>query len=476
MKKRNDLMNKIKELSDENFGVFVRKLSIKNTEVFILYIPELTDRGLLSDHIIKPILQYGKEQTLTIDKILDSVIYVDDISSDDDENKMIDYLLEGKSIVILSKENKYIVANTTKVEQRKVQSPEVETTLRGPKDAFTENLDTNLSLIRYRIKDPSLRIDKIVVGKRTKTNTAVVYIKDIANPKYVEEVKKRIQNISVDGILESGYIQKFILNNSFDFFPQTGIIERSDTACANLLEGKICIVVEGSNLGLVVPKTFIEFLDVAENHYDNLYLSMFAKILTVLALSISLVVSSLYIAVVGFHTDILPPQYILSLAIARRTVPFNAIIEALVMEFISEILREASIRLPKQVGPAIGIVGAIVIGQAAVAAGLVSPLLVIIVSLSMMCSFIAADYTIISPIRILKFLLIFITGIFGLFGFVMGITVIVINLCAQTSFGIPYFAPVAPFHLKDIINYILSDITLEKMRPKFLHTKDKTRQ
>ncbi|QEK13541.1 spore germination protein [Crassaminicella thermophila] len=469
-------MNKIKELSDENFGVFVRKLSIKNTEVFILYIPELTDRGLLSDHIIKPILQYGKEQTLTIDKILDSVIYVDDISSDDDENKMIDYLLEGKSIVILSKENKYIVANTTKVEQRKVQSPEVETTLRGPKDAFTENLDTNLSLIRYRIKDPSLRIDKIVVGKRTKTNTAVVYIKDIANPKYVEEVKKRIQNISVDGILESGYIQKFILNNSFDFFPQTGIIERSDTACANLLEGKICIVVEGSNLGLVVPKTFIEFLDVAENHYDNLYLSMFAKILTVLALSISLVVSSLYIAVVGFHTDILPPQYILSLAIARRTVPFNAIIEALVMEFISEILREASIRLPKQVGPAIGIVGAIVIGQAAVAAGLVSPLLVIIVSLSMMCSFIAADYTIISPIRILKFLLIFITGIFGLFGFVMGITVIVINLCAQTSFGIPYFAPVAPFHLKDIINYILSDITLEKMRPKFLHTKDKTRQ
>ncbi|QXM07394.1 spore germination protein [Crassaminicella indica] len=470
------MINKIKELREENFGVSVRKLSIFNEEVFILYIPELTDRGVLSDNIIKPILQYGKEQMLTIDKILLSIVYLDDIFSDDDEEKIVEYILEGKSIIILLKEAKYIVANTLKVEQRKVQTPEIETTLRGPKDAFTENLDTNLSLVRYRIKDPSLRIDKSIIGKRTKTNTAVIYIKDIANPKYVNEVKKRIQKISVDGILESGYVQKFLLNNTFDLFPQAGIVERSDTACANLLEGKICILVEGSSLGLIVPKTFIEFLDTGEDHYNNLYLAIFSKILTALALCITLTVSALYIAVVSFHTDILPPQYILSLAIARKTVPFNALIETLVMEFIAEILREASIRLPQQIGPAIGIVGAIVIGQAAVAAGLVSPLLVIIVSLSMMCSFVAADYTIISSIRILKFFLIFITGIFGLFGFVMGFTVIMINLCAQTSFGVPYSAPLAPFHFKDIINYIFSDITLAKMRPKFLHTKDKTRQ
>jgi hypothetical protein len=205
-------------------------------------------------------------------------------------------------------------------------------------------------------------------------------------------------------------------------------------------------------------------------------MAVFSKMLRSLAFGISLTLSSLYVAVVSFHPDILPPQYILALATSRATVPFNALVEAVLMEFVTEILREASIRLPKQVGAAISIVGAIVIGQAAVAAGLFSPLMVIIVSLSMMCSFVVGDYTIMNPIRILKFMLIFITGVFGLFGFIMGFTLIIINLCSLTSFGIPYFSPIAPFNFQDMKQYILGDINLGKKRPKFLNTKDKTRQ
>ncbi|CAH2214856.1 spore germination protein [Tepidibacter aestuarii] len=476
MIKKNKFVDKMKEFNDSDIGISTRKLSIMDIEVFILYIQQITDKDRLSNDIIKPILQNGRNEILSIDKIANSVIYIDDISTDDDENKMLDYLLGGKSVIFISNEEKYIIANTIKIEKRGIEPPVIDTTLRGSKDSFTENFNDNMSLIRYRIKDKTLRIDHFTIGKRTKTNVALIYMKDIANKKHVSEAKKKLEAIDIDGVLESGYIQKFILNDAFNLFPQVGIVERSDTACANILEGKLIIIVEGSNLALVMPKTLIEFLDVGEDHYDNIYLGMFSKSLRIIALLISLTLSSLYVAVVSFHPDILPPQYILAIASSRVTVPFNAFIEATLMEFVAEILREASIRLPKQIGPAIGIVGAIVIGQAAVAAGLVSPLMVIMVALSIMCSFVAPDYTIMNPIRILKFFMILITGIFGLFGFVMGFTLIAINLCSITTFGVPYVAPMSPFNFTDLKNYILSDITLAKKRPKYLNTHDKTRQ
>lgn len=473
----NKFMNKIEEFrKQEGLEINIRKLTIHETDIYILFIMHIIDRQRLSDDIITPILRYRKNTDITIDKIASSIIYMDDISMDDNENKILNHILNGRSVIVIPNANKYIVTNTKKIAKRTPDSPEIENTIRGPKDAFTENFYCNLSLIRYRIKDPKLRIDRFTIGRRTKTNVAAVYIADIANPKYVNEIKKILSSIDIDGIVESGYIQKFLLNNVFDLFPQSGIISRSDKASTSILEGKICIVVEGSNFVLSAPKTFIEFFDSGDDHYDNMYLGIFSKALRILSFTLTLTLSPLYVAIVAFHSDILPELYILSLATSRATVPFNALLEAILMEGIAEILREASIRLPKQIGPAIGIVGTIVIGQAAVAAGLVSPLMVIIASLSAMCSFVAPDYTIMNPVRILKFLLIFITGIFGLFGFVMGMTVIVINIISHNSLGVPYFAPIAPFNFRDLKNFIFSDVKLDKKRPHFLHTRDKTRQ
>jgi len=480
MKKLNEsnkFINKIEEFSEqEGLEINIRKLNVNETDIYILFIMHIIDRQRLSDDIIQPILKYGRRIDITIDSIANSIIYMDDISIDDNENNILNHILNGRSVIIIPNADKYIVTNTKKVAKRTPDSPEIENTVRGPKDAFTENFYSNLSLIRYRIKDPNLRIDKFTIGRRTKTNVAALYISDIANPKYVNEIKKRLGSIDVDGIVESGQIQRFLLNNVFDLFPQTGIISRSDKASASILEGKVCILVEGSNFVLSAPRTFIEFFDSGDDHYDNMYLGIFSKFLRILSFTLTLTLSSLYVAVVAFHSDILPELYILSLATSRATVPFNALLEAILMEGIAEILREASIRLPKQIGPAIGIVGTIVIGQAAVAAGLVSPLMVIIASLSTMCSFVAPDYTIMNPIRILKFLLIFITGILGLFGFVMGMTVIMINIISHNSLGVPYFAPIAPFNFKDLKNFIFSNVTLSKERPDFLHTHDKTRQ
>ncbi len=474
--KTNEFMEKIEEIEKQDYGINIRKLNVCGIDIYILFILHIINRNRFSSDIVRPLLRYRSNEPITIDRISSSVIYMDDITLDDDADNIIDYVLNGRSVIIVPYEEKYLVTNTKKVAKRDPDSPEIENTLRGPKDGFTENFYSNLSLIRYRVKDINLKIDKLTIGKRTKTNVAVIYIKDITNTKFVKEIKKKLNAIDIDGIMESGYIQKFLLNHSYDLFPQCGVVSRSDKASASILEGKVCILIEGSNLALATPKTFVEFFDSGDDHYDSMYLALFSKLLRMFSFFISLSLSALYVAAVAFHSDILPEGYILALASARASVPFNALLEAILMEGISEILREASIRLPKQIGPAIGIVGTIVIGQAAVSAGLVSPLMVIIVSLSTMCSFVAPDYTIMNPIRILKFLLIFATGIYGLFGFVMGMNVIAVNILSHNSLGVPYLAPLAPLNLRDLLNFFLSDETLSKERPQILRTKDKRKQ
>ena len=474
--KNDNYLKKIQELSQTNLGISIRKLKVGSIDIYILNIAQISDKDSISNNIIKPLLQYSKNEPLTIETIANSIIYINAISMDNNENMIIDYILKGNTLIFIPSEDQYIIADTLQAAKREIQTPELEGTLRGPKDCFTENFDSNLSLIRYRIKDPELRLDIFQIGKRTKTSVAVVYINNIANSEYVNEITKRLQSINIDGIIDTGYIQKFLRNSPFDLFPEMGIIERSDLACITLLEGKICIVTEGSNLVLSAPKVFVGFFNSSEDAFDNIYFGMFNKFIRIVALMISLTLSALYVAVVAFHSDILPVSYIMILASSRGAVPFNSVLEASLMEFVSEILREASVRLPKRIGSAIGIVGTIVIGQAAVSAGLVSPLMVIIVSLSTMCSFVAADFTIMNPIRVLKFLLIFITGFMGLFGFVIGITFILVNILSTSSFGVPYGVPLSPLNLKDLKSYLLSDVVLSKKRPRFLRTNNKNKQ
>ncbi|MDP4177666.1 MAG: spore germination protein [Bacillota bacterium] len=465
----------IESIKNNITGISVRKLTIKNKGIYILFITHITNRDSLSENIIKPLLQYNGSQTLTAESIINSVIYIDDVFYAEDENKITDYILEGKSIIIISESSKYIVVNTSKSEKRNIQSPEVEASIKSPRDAFNENLDSNLSLIRHRIKDSSLKLDYHVVGVRTKTSVVLVYLEDVANSKYVAAIQKRINEINVDGILESGYILKWLSNKDASLFPQIGVSERSDSACANILEGRICILVDGSNLALIAPKNFIGFLDSGEDHYDNNYVGKFVKFLRFLCLILSLTLSALYVTIVAYQPEIMPAQYILALASSRIQVPINAVTEAVMMEVMMELLREANLRLPQQIGSSISIVGTIVIGQAAVYAGIVSPLMVIIVALSSMASFAVGDYSVINPIRLLKFFMIFISAIFGLYGFVMGLTIVVIKIISVTSFGIPYTAPLVPFNFKDLKNFFSSNIFTNKERPDFLKPKDKNR-
>ncbi len=464
----------LEDLGESDRDIRVRKLAVHGTDIYILFIAQLTDKMRLAEEVIKPVLSFNKK--VSAELLVDSVLYNEEIYTDTDEEGILDYVLSGKSVLLVEGESTYLIINTYKVQSRSVEMPELETTLRGSRDAFNENLETNLSLVRYRVRDEALSIDKFVVGRRTKTNIAVLHLKGVANEKFVNEIASKLKEIDIDGAIDSGYIQKLISEGGSTLFPQLGIVERSDLACDNLLEGKVLILVDGNNLGLIAPKVFAEYFDSGDDHYSSPHLSVFSKIIRMAALFFALCLSSLYVAIIAFNADIIPVTYIVTIASARASVPFNAVVEAFLMEFTAEIMKEASIRLPKQIGPAIGIVGTIVIGQAAVSAGLVSPLMVIIVALGTMSSFVAPDFTIMSPIRILKFFVLLLTGMFGVFGFAISIMFIFVHLVSLESFGVPYLVPATPLRLKDIWDYFVSDIIMDKTRPTYLKTNNLTRR
>lgn len=471
-----NIQNVINNIQTRYSNINKRMVKTVNGYINILYIKQLTDVSMLSEHIIRPIMGIAHHNIkVNANDIAERFISCNECSIETDEYLIVEKLFNGFTIILVSWDKYYIAANIKKVERKAINNPELTYTIRGPKDCFTENLDVNLSLIRYRIKDPMLKIKSFEVGTRTKSNVAVAYIEDIANSKILSDICQRIENIKIDGILESGELQQ-LLQNQLGFFPQVGIAERSDMACGGLLEGKIIILAEGSGLSLIAPKTFIEFLWSSDDVYDNKYLAAFIKILRIMSLIMSLTFGSLYIALVSFNNDILPADYILTLARLRANVPFNAFTNVLILEIVVEILRESLLRVPKQIGPAIGIVGAIIIGQAAISSGVFDPFVLIITCLSFLGSFAIPDYTIVNPFRILKFFLMISTAVLGIFGFTYGLCVILIMVVSENSFGIAYFTPYAPYNRSDTFKSIFYSKKDFSQRPNFVKAKDKSRR
>lgn len=443
----------------------------------ILYVKQLIDTNALSEQIIKPLVLHCSsiKAPLTAQQTIDSIIYSSDCYLEMDDSKIEGNILNGMAVILFSNDQHYVAVNLKKVEHRSIPIPEITYTIRGPRDCLVENLDVNLSLIRYRLKDPNLRIDTFEVGTRTKTSVAVVYMQDIANDTAVREIKRRINQINIDSIWGTGELQAFLQNNKHDLFPQMGTTERSDWACEAVIEGKVLILADGGQLALIAPHTFSESLIACDDRYDNKFFGLFSRIIRYIALFLTLCLSSIYIALVSFHTDVLPASFTIFLAQMRQKVLFSALIEVLIVEFIAELLRESLLRVPSKIGTAIGIVGAIVIGQAATAAGIFSPLLLIIIATSSMASFAIPDYFAAHPIRILKFLMILMTGSFGFYGFVLALTLILTNLVSINSFGVPYMAPFAPFNLYDSLRAFIFNRSTSPKRQQYMRTKDETR-
>ncbi len=391
----------------------------------------------------------------TFNVVKNKLLPISEIYEDTNFVTITNQVLSGNTALFIDGSEKALILGAKGWETRSIAEPETEPAVRGPREGFTEKMLTNVVLIRRRIKTSRLKLELKKVGLLTKTDVGIMYIDGLANEGVVEEVKKRLARIDTDSILESGYIEEFIQDEWTTPFPTILSTERPDRAAAHLLEGHVVLLVDTTPFALIMPVTFFHFLFAAEDYYAGWFISTFVRLLRLLAVNIALLLPSVYIAIATFHQEMLPTQLLISIAGAREGVPFPAFLEAFIMELTFELLREAGVRLPRQVGQAVSIVGALVIGQAAVTAGLVSPAMVIIVSLTAIASFTIPNYNGAIALRLLRFPLMVLGATLGLFGIMVGLLALLIHLCSLRSFGVPYIGPVAPLIKSDLKDFII---------------------
>jgi len=451
-------IQKVKETLGDSGDIVIREIRIGKegkTRVGVFYIDGLADTKSIHSFVMESLMLDIRgtdlEEMLSrnpLPSLKESVLTVGSIQDVTDFDSFFTSLLSGDTIILVDGYNSGFAASTAGWEDRGVQEPTSQTVVRGPREGFTEDLRTNTALIRRKIKDPNLWLETQSIGRVTKTNVAIMFIKGIVNDKVVEEVRTRLDRIDIDGILESGYIEELIQDETYTPFPTVYNSERPDVIAAGLLEGRVAILVDGTPFVLLVPALFIQYFQSAEDYYQRSDFGLL-RLLRYLALFIALLGPSLYIAITTFHQELLPTPLLISLAAQREGVPFPAFVEALMMEVTFEILREAGVRMPRAVGQAVSIVGALVIGQAAVEAGIVSAAMVIVVSITAIANFSFPSFNMAISIRILRFALMGIAGSFGLFGITVGLIAFVLHMCSLRSFGVPYMTPMAPFILAD---------------------------
>jgi spore germination protein len=415
----------------------------------LIYVDGMADRMLLNNFVLNNLMiktRIAEDQGLRsreqlINQIKEKVLAVTEMKEIETIDEGIVNILSGDTVLLLDQYEKIVIVASKGWPARGVSDPVTEVVVRGPRDGFTETFRVNTSLIRRRIRDTRLKIKTQKVGERSKTDVALMYMEDIVDPKVLLEVDNRIRDIDFDAIMESGFIEQFVEDNWISLFPQIQNTERPDVAAASILEGRVAIVIDNSPFVLLVPTTFNMLMQSAEDYYERWPIATAIRILRYLAALVSLVGPSLYVAITSFHPQMIPTKLALSVAVNRQGVPFPAIVEALIMEVTIEILREAGVRLPKPIGATIGIVGGLVIGQAAVEAGIVAPLMVIVVAVTAISSFSIPSYNVAIGFRLLRFGFMLAAGILGLYGVSLVLLLLLAHLCSLKSFGIPYLSP-----------------------------------
>lgn len=455
-------IKKISELTGNSSDISIRTFQGANSlPMAIVYINGLTDTTIINDNIMNPIMTDAEVNIAGQRTVSDSLTVIKDqiltVSSTNTVSNIDDFmsaLYSGDTIILAEGWNQGITASSAKWMQRGVEEPSSQSVIRGPKDGFTENISTNIALLRRRIKSPNLwKIDR-KIGRVTQTDVSVMYLKGTANDLVVNEVLQRLDRIDIDSILESGYLEEFIQDQTFTPFPTLINTERPDTVAASILEGQVAVLMDGTPFALVLPITFLKFFIASEDYYQRFDISSFLRLLRFFAFTISMILPSLYIAITTFHQEMIPTTLLISLAAQREGIPFPAFFEALLMEITFEVLREAGVRMPRAIGSAISIVGALVLGQAAVEAGLVSAAMVIVVAFTAISSFVVPAFNISIAARLIRFILMILAAALGLFGIMSGLFFLLIHMLSLRSFGVPYMTPIAPFvpsNLKDTV-------------------------
>lgn len=432
----------------------------------VFYFDGMTDSGVVHDNILQPLL-------------LDAEFTWKDAESENDFQNYFSFLKErllpageitiidsleqgcfsmmnGDVLLLLDGCQQAVVIDAKGFPQRQVGKAENEVVLRGPQEAFTEAMRVNTALIRRHIRTNQLKLEEKTLGRYTRTQVAIVYLEGIVNENIVAEVQRRLDQLKdVDSILDGSCIEQYIEDRPFSVFPQMQYTERPDKVAASLLEGRIALIVDGSPNVLLLPLLFVQLLQSPEDYYTRMMPGTFMRWIRYMGLLIAILFPSLYVAITSYHPEMLPINLLLSIAAAREGVPFPAFVEALIMELCFELLREASIRLPGAIGNTIGIVGALVIGDAAVSAHLVAPQMVIVVAITAIGSFSVPSMEASYPVRLLRFPLMLLAAGFGLYGVALGVLGILVHLVHLRSFGFPYLEPLAPFKTRELRDVLM---------------------
>ncbi|WP_379130658.1 spore germination protein [Paenibacillus sp. sgz500958] len=434
----------------------------------IIYFPSMVDNFLFSSNILKPLTHTSLHE---VEELLRQSQFVE-VS---EPKTAVIGILDGCAAVFYR--DKVYLIDVFGPEVRDVQQSETETIIAGPHDAFVESASTNISLIRNRIKSSHLKVIKCSVGEISKSSVYILYIKDIANLEFVKNLKNRIQRIEVDAINDGGTLTQYIEDSPNSIFPQFLTTERPDVAVSKLVAGRIIVMIDNSPTVISGPAAFFEFFSSPDDYYQRWALGTALRLLRMLALLITIAFTGMYVSITTFHYEMIPEALLRTLAESRNRVPFPPVYEALLMEITIELLREAGARLPTKIGQTIGIVGGIVIGQAAVQAGLTSNILIISVASSAIASFVIPSYMMSASIRLIRFGLIILAGIWGNMGLAMGMSLIVIHLSGLTSLGTSYVIPVAPMKpgdWKDV--FIRAPFRMLTKRPSQVKTPNPIRQ
>ncbi|MBM7854538.1 spore germination protein KA [Desulfohalotomaculum tongense] len=444
-----------------NSDFVLREFSIgSDVRAAVAFIDGMVATAEVHKNILQPLMTNTQKSdcgfggTFSFQHIQDSLLTIADVRVVDDYKQIFGGILYGDALVLVDGHKKGLLVSVKGFSTRNISEPITEGLVRGSREGFTESLRQNTAMVRRRLQTPNLILENLTIGRISNTKVTIGYVRGLVNPGLLKEVKQRLSRIEIDGVMESGYIEELIEDNPYSPFPQIHHTERPDRVAEALMAGRVAIFTDNTPFVLIVPGEFLSFLQTPEDYYERYFLASFVRLIRYIALAASLLLPSFYIAIVTYHQEMIPTPLLVSVAASREGVPFPALVEAFLMEFTFEALREAGLRLPRPVGQAISIVGALVVGEAAVSAGIVSSLMVIIVAVTGIASFVNPAFNMAITMRVLRFPMMLLAGSLGLFGVMAGILAILVHMCSLRSFGVPYLAPITPYHkegMKDVL-------------------------
>ena len=450
-----DTIAYIKAVQGNCFDLVIRQMHLKNAwdkqRIAVVYISGFSDKKIIDESILKTIsdnyrnIPKQDKQDSTFDYFNNFIMTLSSVRNTEEFGELFISLLNGDVIILVEGVKKCFLIDAKIKNERAIEAPMAQVSVKGGNEAFNESLSTNVCLIRRRIRNPHFRMEKYILGKKSNTSVVVMYIHGVADPKLVKEVKTRVEGIDAENILDSEYVSFYLREKQWTMFQTIFSTERPDTVVASLFEGRVAILVDGSPFALVAPMLFVQALQSPEDYYMKGYIASFVRYTRFVAFFVGLYLPAIYISLIHFHSELLPIDLLLSIAGQRNALPFPGFLEIVLIMFFFDLLRESGTRMPTSLGSSLSFLGAIIIGESAVQAGLFSSIIVIVVTITAICSLTIPDYFLNLTLTVLRYLFLIAAILGGLYGVTLASLALLTHLCSLRSFGFNYLSPYAPF-------------------------------